>query len=164
MDGYGFTEDVRHGLSVARKVGSARGRVEPQHLLIGVLDNPASDASLVLRELKVDPSEPLRRLNDITRVLAAVDEPEPASEIVFDSEAKNVLMYAMEEARNLNHSWVGSEHILLGILRIAQRRSGLASIFVGDRPAHPVGILLKECGVTLDGLRRASRTVAKMRG
>ena len=119
MNGYGFTDDVRHGLSVARKAGSARGRVKPQHLLIGVLDNPASDACLVLRELKVDPSEPLRRLNEITRVVAGVDEPEPANEVVFDSEAKNVLQYAMEEARNLNHSWVGSAHILLGILRLA---------------------------------------------
>ena len=38
--------------------------------------------------------------------------------------AKKVIEYSMEEARNLNHNYVGTEHILLGLLRETRRRRG----------------------------------------
>ncbi|MFB6240456.1 MAG: Clp protease N-terminal domain-containing protein, partial [Gemmatimonadota bacterium] len=45
-------------------------------------------------------------------------------ELPYTSRAKKVLEYAMAEARELNHSYVGTEHLLLGLLR---EEKGLAS-------------------------------------
>lgn len=67
----------------------------------------------------------------------------------FSDRARRVVVLAQEEARMLNHNYIGTEHILLGLLREGQ---GLAAL------------VLTEAGVGLDDLRRrvekALRTAA----
>ena len=57
-------------------------------------------------------------------------------ELPYTSRAKKVLEYAMAEARDLNHSYVGTEHLLLGLLR---EEKGLAAKVLGE-----LGITLEE--------------------
>lgn len=60
----------------------------------------------------------------------------------FDDEARAVVVSAQEEARNLRHGWIGTEHVLLGVLRTS-----------GTRAAAE----LERAGVTLDVLREHVR-------
>src|SRR5438874_6692678 len=54
----------------------------------------------------------------------------------FDEQGQRVLEYAQEEARRLQHRWVGTEHLLLGLLR--------ASDGVGSRVLQRLGVDLAE--------------------
>jgi len=91
--------------------------VDTEHLLLGLLHLPDSPAVRVLRELGVDP-EQLR--GEVIGRLGARPEPAGAGGEVFQRftpAAMRVVQYAKEEARGHRVKVVGTEHILLGLLR-----------------------------------------------
>ncbi len=85
-----------------------------EHLLLGILKEGGGVAALVLTNLGID-------LDDLRRAVEnAVNYGREAivvGEIPFNQEARAAINYAMEEARAMNHSYVGTEHLLLGLLR-----------------------------------------------
>ena len=86
-----------------------------EHILLGLIGEDSSVAVRVLKNLEVDPSRVRREVE--TLILSG-----PHDVVAFDPfprtpRAKKVIEYAMEEARNLNHDHVGTEHILLGLIR-----------------------------------------------
>ena len=87
--------------------------VGAEHILLGLARAGSGVGAAVLRNLGID-------LHDITQVIRRVmsDGAEPVSidKIRLSPIAKRVIEHAREEARNLNHNYVGTEHLLLGLL------------------------------------------------
>lgn len=138
MNGYNFTERVRKTLAMAREEAVALHHeyVGTEHLLLGILREGNGVASTVLDNLHVDDTA-LRGI--VLRMTKAGDRSRNVGpDLPYASRAKHVLEKAMEEARTLNHSYVGTEHLLLGLLREGQ---GLGAAALG------------EVGVKLDAAR-----------
>ena len=99
--------------------------ITAEHILLGVLDDGAGRVgpgvtSGVLQSLRVD-KEAVRL--EIESGLPGGAQAQAETTLQYSDDARGVLTAATEEARALRHSWVGSEHFLLGILRGESRAS-----------------------------------------
>lgn len=118
-----YTESARRALFFARyEVTALGGRaIEPEHLLLGLLRSATPLLSQILREAKIQTSE-LR--DEITRRLAAEEKVPTSVEIPFGDATKRALHFAAEEADRLLHTFIGTEHLLLALLRDEQGSAG----------------------------------------
>src|SRR3974390_60828 len=88
--------------------------VGTEHVLLGLIKEGSGVAANVLRNLDVD----LRKIrNEIEKIVQAGPEMVTMGKLPQTPRAKKVIEYAIEEARNLNHNYVGTEHLLLGLFR-----------------------------------------------
>jgi ATP-dependent Clp protease ATP-binding subunit ClpA len=85
-----------------------------EHILLGLVREGAGVAANVLKNLDVD-LDRIRR--EVEQIVMPAPEPASGGRLRQSPRAKKVIEYAIEEARKLNHKWVGTEHILLGLLR-----------------------------------------------
>ena len=137
MKGYNFTDDVRAALGHAREE-SARLRHEyvgSEHILLGLL-RENNTAVNVIESLGVDPEALADAVDGVVKKGASGHATGP--DLPYTSRAKKVLELAMTEARDLNHSYVGTEHLLLGLVH---EQKGIAAQ------------LLVDAGITLDVAR-----------
>src|SRR5262249_44797277 len=114
MHGYNFTEGVRRALASAREE-TARLRHEyvgTEHLLLGLMLVDDGAAANVLRKLNIDLVE--LRLDVESRARPGTTA--PRDDAPYTTRAKKVLELAMSEARELGDSFVGTEHVLLGLI------------------------------------------------
>ena len=120
MIGYNFTERVRKVLALARdEAGDLRHEyIGTEHILLGLMREGQGAAVAVLQNLSVDISE-IRQMIDHTLTPGKADTL-MARDLPFTSRARKVLELAMAEARDLAHNYVGTEHLLLGLLREEQ--------------------------------------------
>ncbi|HEY7686032.1 MAG TPA: Clp protease N-terminal domain-containing protein [Gemmatimonadales bacterium] len=138
--GYNFTDKIREGLQVAREeaIRLHNEYVETGHLLLAILQG--TEATKVFELLRVDVDaleERVRKgMGMGKRGQGALDH----FDVPYTSRAKKVLEYAMAEARGLDHSFVGGEHVLLGLIREGE----------GD-----VAEAIRASGVTLEATRAA---------
>ena len=136
--GYNFSERVRHILYNAKSEADMLGQssVAPEHILLALLKEPDGVASGVLQNLNVDVD---RVKKDIEREVprAAGGSGALADALPYTDEAKAVLERTVEEAKAMLHSYVGTEHLLLGLLNSSD-----------TVPAR----LLAEQGLTADGV------------
>ncbi|SMP54777.1 ATP-dependent Clp protease ATP-binding subunit ClpC [Neorhodopirellula lusitana] len=85
-----------------------------EHILLGLVKEGSGVAANVLKNLDVD----LRKIRlEVEKLVQSGPEMVTVGKLPQTPRAKKVIEYSMEEARNLNHSYVGTEHILLGLLR-----------------------------------------------
>lgn len=85
-----------------------------EHVLLGLVKEGSGVGANVLKNLEVD----LRKVRlEVERLVRAGPEMVTMGKLPQTPRAKKVIEYAIEEARNLNHNYVGTEHILLGLLR-----------------------------------------------
>ena len=125
--GHNFTDRVRRVLQMAREE-SARLHHEyvgTEHILLGLIRDGGGVALAVLTNLGADPGLLRRRIEETVERGRA--EPQAGAELPYTSRAKLVLELAMSEARELNHPFVGTEHLLLGLLR---EEKGAARVLV----------------------------------
>jgi ATP-dependent Clp protease ATP-binding subunit ClpC len=117
MNGYNFSERVRRSLFLAREEALRLNHeyVGTEHVLLGLLRVDDSSAVDVLRQLDID-IEGIRRTIETT-VQSGTTPPRAAVDLPYTSRAKKVLELSMAAARELGHSYVGTEHLLLGLLR-----------------------------------------------
>ena len=117
MNGYNFTDNVRRALAQARAEAVAlhHEHVGTEHLLLGMLAFDDGVGCTVLRSLGVNVSRAVELI--LARVKRGKLTPSMGPDLAYTSRAKMVLSLAMTEARDLNHSYVGTEHLLLGLLR-----------------------------------------------
>ena len=116
MNGYNFTERVRKVLALAREE-SARlyhTYVGTEHILLALVREGGGVAAAVLKNLEADPDE-IEQL--VEQHIKKGPPTTIARDLPYTSRAKKVLELSMAEARELNHSYVGTEHLLLGLLR-----------------------------------------------
>ena len=111
-----FTERAKHVVSAAREEATRLGSeyVRTEHILLGLCREPEGIAARALENLGVDVEALAIEIEaQITRGSAVVS----GDEIIFTPRAKKVLELAVEEARGLNHNYIGTEHILLGLVK-----------------------------------------------
>jgi DNA-binding transcriptional regulator YhcF (GntR family) len=116
MTGYHFTDEVREVLSGAR-TESIRLRHEyvgTEHILLSLSRQESGAAGAILRELRVKPADIRSVIHDTVKTGNA--SVSGTSELPYTSRSKKVLELAMTAARNLGDNYVGSEHILLGMI------------------------------------------------
>ena len=113
---YNFTDRVRKVLAMARDeaIRLQHDYVGTEHVLLGLIREREGVAATVLMNLGVDLSQVHERVEEAVRKGKATIA---LGELPYTSRAKKVLEFALAEARELNHSYVGTEHLLLGLLR-----------------------------------------------
>jgi len=133
MFGDRYTDGARKTVYYAKKEALRCGHpsLRTEHLLLGLLKDPDNTGCAVLRECGID----LRTLRaKLSLRITAGGASAPSDEIPFSVSARRVLRYAAHEAKSMSHHYVGTEHLLLGLIR---ERSGLASDVL-----HEVGVNL----------------------
>jgi ATP-dependent Clp protease ATP-binding subunit ClpC len=130
MNGYNFTDRVRKVLQMAREEAARLHHeyVGTEHILLGLIREGEGVAAAVLTNLNVDLEEIQQKIEETVKrgkAPAAAGPPD----LPYTSRAKKVLELAMSEARELNHSYVGTEHLLLGLLR---EEKGIAAQVLTD--------------------------------
>ncbi|MGE0555843.1 MAG: ATP-dependent Clp protease ATP-binding subunit, partial [Gemmatimonadales bacterium] len=129
MNGYNFTDRVRKVLQMAREEAARLHHeyVGTEHILLGLIREGEGVAAAVLTNLNVDLEEVQQKIEETVKKGKAAAQPGP--DLPYTSRAKKVLELAMTEARELNHSYVGTEHLLLGLLR---EEKGIAAQVLSD--------------------------------
>src|SRR5512146_2582255 len=135
-----FTQRARRVLSLAHQEAERghQNSIGTEHLLLGLMEEEGGVAGRVLRELGLESSR-VREIIERVSVEGRHDE----SKIDLAPDTQQVLEYAVDEARRLGHHYIGTEHILLGLVRV-------------DATAMEV---LRRLGVTADQIRRQTRRV-----
>ncbi|HUQ47796.1 MAG TPA: ATP-dependent Clp protease ATP-binding subunit [Gemmatimonadaceae bacterium] len=138
MNGYNFTERVRKVLAMAREEAERLRHeyVGTEHILLGLIREGEGVAAAVLQNLSVDLDEIQQKIEDTVKKGKAASATGP--DLPYTSRAKKVLELAMAEARDLTHNYVGTEHLLLGLLR---EEKGIAAQ------------VLTDAGINLDAAR-----------
>jgi ATP-dependent Clp protease ATP-binding subunit ClpC len=129
MNGYNFTDRVRKVLQMAREEAARLHHeyVGTEHILLGLIREGEGVAAAVLTNLNVDLEEIQQKIEETVKKGKAAAAAGP--DLPYTSRAKKVLELAMTEARELNHSYVGTEHLLLGLLR---EEKGIAAQVLTD--------------------------------
>jgi ATP-dependent Clp protease ATP-binding subunit ClpC len=137
-----FTERARkvvfYAQEEAQKFGE--GYVSTEHLLLGLVRESDSVAARVLEKLGVS----LNRIRSEVEKQLPRGDARPNQDMTLTPRAKRVIDLAYDEARNLNNNYIGTEHLLLGLIR---EGDGLA------------GRVLSKLGVELEKARREVMTL-----
>ncbi|MCJ7432799.1 MAG: ATP-dependent Clp protease ATP-binding subunit, partial [Anaerolineales bacterium] len=135
-----FTQRARRVLSLAHQEAERahQNSIGTEHLFLGLMEEEGGVASRVLRELGLE-SNRVREI--ITRV--SVESHHIDGKIELAPDTQQVLEFAVDEARRLGHQYIGTEHILLGLVRV-------------EGTAMEV---LRRLGITADQIRRQTRRV-----
>jgi ATP-dependent Clp protease ATP-binding subunit ClpA len=133
-----FTDRARKVMQLANQEAMRFNHeyIGTEHILLGLIREGAGVAANVLMNLDID-------LNKVRRAVEQIVMPGPelidVANLPKTPRAKKVIEYAIDEARQLNHNYVGTEHVLLGLIR---EEEGVA------------GQVLKDLGLSLSALRR----------
>ncbi len=110
-----FTERARRVIILSQEEAARlnHSAVGTEHVLLGIIREGEGVASKVLESLSISPD----RVR--TEIESAIGRGERAfhEEVAFTQRAKKVLELALEEARRLRHNYIGTEHLLLGLIR-----------------------------------------------
>jgi len=119
-----FTERARKVIIFAREEAIRLGHsyVGPEHLLLGLIREGDGLAVAILKKMGL--SMPLLKA-EVEKGLVAGSKEIPAGEIPFSTQGKRVLELAILEARSLGHNYIGTEHLLLGLIKEGE---GIASL------------------------------------
>ncbi len=110
-----FTERARRVIILAQEEAKRlnHSAVGTEHILLGIIREGEGVASKVLESLNINPDKVRAEIeNAIGR-----GERTPYEEVAFTPRAKKVLELALDEARRLGHNYIGTEHLLLGLIR-----------------------------------------------
>ena len=137
-----FSERARKVLSLAQEEAQKfdHNYIGTEHILLGLSREGDAIASRVLTNLGAD----LNKVRSAVEVVIGRGEKPSSSDIGLTPRAKKVIELAVDEARRLNHHYIGTEHLLIGLLR---EGGGVAS-----------GVL-ESLGVTLEKVRAETNRV-----
>jgi ATP-dependent Clp protease ATP-binding subunit ClpA len=146
MSGYDFTDRVRRALRLAREQAATlrQDHVGPEHLLLGILEEGEGIAISVLDDLGVDRHR-LRRDVQASAPVGSRDDRSWPADLPYSASAKRALELAVSEAQELHHTYVGTEHVVLGLLH---------------REAVPAATCLERGGARLEAARDACRRLS----
>jgi ATP-dependent Clp protease ATP-binding subunit ClpC len=141
-----FTDRARKVVVLAQEEARSLGHnyIGTEHLLLGLAAEGSGVGAVVLEEAGV--SLPVLRA-DVQRIIGEVGD-EPQGQIPFTPRAKKVLELALREALKLSHNYIGTEHILLGI--VAEGEGVAAQILVSHDlgPEQVRARVVEKLGVT----------------
>ncbi len=130
-----FTDRARQTVVVAQEEARRLGHdyIGTEHLLLGLLGEPDGVAAKALNQLGISLEATRARVESII----GRGSGEPTGQIPFTPRAKKVLELSLREALQLGHNYIGTEHVLLGLVRegegvaaqvLVQQGAGLAQI------------------------------------
>ncbi|MDP2873121.1 MAG: ATP-dependent Clp protease ATP-binding subunit [Bacillota bacterium] len=135
MNGKTLTERARRAMRLAQEEAIRQGAsVGTEHILLGLLREGEGIAARALQSIGADLDQVTA---EVSKLLERSQGPTPL-QLTFTPRAKRVLELAVEEAGNLGQNYVGTEHLLLGLIREGE---GVASR------------VLQSLGLDLDGVR-----------
>src|SRR3990170_4307104 len=110
-----FTERARRVLTLAQEEAQRFGHnyISTEHLLLGLVREGDGVAAKVLNNLGVE----LSKVRSAVEFIVGRGDKSVTGEIGLTPRAKKVIELAVEEARRMNHSYIGTEHLLLGLVR-----------------------------------------------
>jgi ATP-dependent Clp protease ATP-binding subunit ClpC len=111
-----FTDRARKVMQLANQEAQRFNHeyIGTEHILLGLVKEGSGVAANVLKNLDVD----LRKIRiEVEKIVQTGPDMVTMGKLPQTPRAKKVIEYAMDEARNLNHNYVGTEHLLLGLLR-----------------------------------------------
>lgn len=113
-----FTNRAKIILNYAREEAANLGHnaIGTEHILLGLLKLGEGVAYEVLKEMDVSEDDIKKELNKLIFPGTNKDKHLNPNQLVFTPRAKSVLQLAINAAKNLGHAYVGTEHILLGLL------------------------------------------------
>src|SRR5690606_2792427 len=137
-----FTQRARRVLSLAQDEAERlqHNYIGTEHLLLGLIREDGGVAGRVLRELGLDQRRVEELVERMTRATTRTTSAQPE----LSPGTKRVLELAVDEARRMGHHYIGTEHLLLGLVRLTE---GVAID------------ILKRLGVSPEEVRRQTRRV-----
>ncbi len=111
-----FTDRARKVMALANQEAQRFNHeyIGTEHILLGLVKEGSGVGANVLKNLEVD----LRKVRmEVEKLVKSGPDMVTMAKLPQTPRAKKVIEYAIEEARNLNHNYVGTEHLLLGLLR-----------------------------------------------
>ncbi len=137
-----FTQRARRVLSLAQEEAERmqHNYIGTEHLLLGLMREEGGVAGRVLRDLGLDP----RRVEELVERLTRATSRSSVTQLDLSPGTKKVLELAVDEARRMGHHYIGTEHLLLGLVRQSE---GVAIE------------VLKRLGVSPEEVRRQTRRV-----
>ena len=137
-----FSERARRVLTLAQNEAQRfnHNYIGTEHILLGLVGETEGVVARVLKNLGID----LEKVRAAVEFIIGRGEKAVTGEIGLTPRAKKVIELAVDEARRANHSYIGTEHLLAGLLREGE---GVAS-----------GVL-ESLGVTLDKVRTETQRV-----
>ena len=137
-----FSERARRVLSLAQEEAQRfnHNYIGTEHILLGLVRETEGVAARVLSSLTVD----LSKVRSAVEFIIGRGEKPAQGEIGLTPRAKKVVELAVDEARRMNHTYIGTEHLLIGLLREGE---GVAA-----------GVL-ESLGVTLDKVRAETHRI-----
>ena len=111
-----FTERARKVMSLARQEAQRFNHdyIGTEHILLGLVQEGSGVAAQVLNSLKIE----LRKIRiEVEKIVKNGTNMVTMGQLPFTPRAKKVLELALEEAQNLGHNYIGTEHLLLGLIR-----------------------------------------------
>ena len=155
-----FSERARRALTYAQEEAQRfnHNYIGTEHILLGLVREGDGIAAKVLSNLGVD----LNKVRAAVEFIIGRGGKAPSGEVGLTPRAKKVIELAVDEARRLNHTYVGTEHLLLGLLREGEGVAGgvLESLGVNlERArAETTRILNQSTSQAQPGARSTSRT------
>jgi ATP-dependent Clp protease ATP-binding subunit ClpC len=136
-----FTQRARRVLSLAHQEAEKMRQeaISTEHLLMGLIQEEGGVAGRVLRDLGLEQD----RIREMVERLGGLGD-SSAKRLDLTPGVQQVLEFAIEEARQMGHHYIGTEHILLALIRSDK---GLANE------------ALKKLGITAEQIRRQTRRV-----
>src|ERR1700693_604040 len=138
-----FTPRAQQVLALARKEAERfnHNYVGTEHLLLGLIKLGQGVAVNVLQKMGLD----LERVRiEVEKHVGSHPETNMIGNIPYTPRVKKVLALAAKEAKGLNHSYVGTEHILLGLLREGERVAARVLKSLEVDPSRTRNEILKE--------------------
>jgi len=137
-----FTQRARRVLSLAQEEAERlqHHQIGTEHLLLGLMREEGGVAGRVLRDLGLDP----RRVEELVTRLSTSENKSSNTQLDLSPGTKKVLELAVDEARRMGHHYIGTEHLLLGLVR---QQEGIALD------------VLRRLGVSPEEVRRQTRKV-----
>ncbi|MCS6836195.1 MAG: ATP-dependent Clp protease ATP-binding subunit [Anaerolineae bacterium] len=137
-----FTQRARRVLSLAQEEAERlqHGQIGTEHLLLGLMREEGGVAGRVLRDLGLD----LRRVEELVLRLTDSGARSAGQNLDLSPGTKKVLELAVDEARRMGHHYIGTEHLLLGLVR---QQEGVAID------------VLRRLGISAEEVRRQTRRV-----
>src|SRR5271166_2515413 len=128
-----FTERARRSIVLAQEEAQRLGNnyIGTEHILLGIISEGESLAAKVLETLGVN----LAKVRAEVEAIVGRGGQTVQQEMVFTPRAKRVIELAFEEARQLNHNYIGTEHLLLGLIREGEGVAARVLTNLGVDPA-----------------------------
>jgi len=152
-----FTDRARKVMALANQQAERfkHQHVGTEHILLGLLKEASGVGATILRNLGVNMKELQSEVEKLhpSETLITVT----TGKLPYTPQAKMVIEYAIEEAKQLNHNYAGTEHILLGIVRAREATAAEALMNLGLKLEDVRHAVLELLGV--EELRPSESTV-----